>query len=471
MPFVIATPELLRGATQELAGIASSLAEATATASGATTGIAAAAQDEVSIAIASAFGKFGEEFRALNTRAHAFHAAFVNALNTGAGAYASAEITNARAVFGGSVLGNIGRAISGADAARPSFGAAAATGAGVAAPTLAQGVADFGAMVAAPYQALVETSSANARILWGATGQALGDLGNGVVTNLGLLVTNPAAALNNLSAAAQSVALIGNPNDPNFVNLIQDGGNGYVTGLASTIVQHTTDVAATATPGHGEEFAGQSVHINSIHYQIWAGLNGSGFEQGALLPGPAVQFVASLAASPLSGALIGFAGPVLSPGVALINEAGSIVGDLTGASPNPAAAFATVLDTPATVTNAFLNGATLNLDPLIPVVNPFVSAGDSGGQNLTAVSVAFGGVLSPGETTYGANGTGGSLINSLGMGFAFAPPDGDPGATISFQGAPVGPIGATANLVDIVGQLLSGNLINSDWPAEYGPVD
>lgn len=454
MSFVIAAPELVEGAAQDLAGIRSLLADATATVSGPTTGIAAAARDEVSVAIASVFGNFGEKFQALSAQAQAFHTDFVNLMNTSAGAYVSAEVSNAQQALLSGV--NIGRSLG------------APTGAAAAPAAMIEDVNAFGAAVAAPYQALVETSAANTQTLWGATGQTLGDLGTGVVTNLELLVTNPAAGLNNLGAAWQSISLIGNPSNPNFVNLVQNGGNGYLTGFAQEVVQHTTGVQTTATPGNGEEFPGQYVHINSIHYQIWAGLNGSGFEQGAVLPATAVQVLGSLAASPLSGALMGLAGPVVSPGVALINETGTIVGDLTGG--NPAGAFAQVLDTPATVTNAFLNGATLNLDPLIPYINPFVSAGDSGGQNLTALNIAFGGLLSPGETTYGPSGTGGSFINSLGMGFAFSPPDGDPGATILFQGAPVGPIGATLNLADIVGQTLSGNLFYSDFPTEYGPV-
>jgi len=56
MSFVIAAPELVQGAAQDLAGIHSSLAEATATVAGPTTGAAAAAEDEVSIAMASMFG-------------------------------------------------------------------------------------------------------------------------------------------------------------------------------------------------------------------------------------------------------------------------------------------------------------------------------------------------------------------------------------------------------------------------------
>jgi RNA 3'-terminal phosphate cyclase len=60
MSFVIAAPELVQDAAQNLAGIRSSLAQASSAAAGPTTGIAAAAQDEVSIAIASLFGNVGQ---------------------------------------------------------------------------------------------------------------------------------------------------------------------------------------------------------------------------------------------------------------------------------------------------------------------------------------------------------------------------------------------------------------------------
>ena len=81
MSFVIAAPELVQGAAQDVAGIGSSLAEATSTAAGPTTGVVAAAQDEVSLAIASMFGNFGAEFQALSAQAQAFHAQFVSAMN------------------------------------------------------------------------------------------------------------------------------------------------------------------------------------------------------------------------------------------------------------------------------------------------------------------------------------------------------------------------------------------------------
>ena len=94
MSFVVVTPESLQTAAETLGGIRSSLAEAAATAAGPTTAIAAAAQDEVSIALASMFGNFGQDFQALSAQAQLFHEQFVNAMSGGVSAYLSAEATN-----------------------------------------------------------------------------------------------------------------------------------------------------------------------------------------------------------------------------------------------------------------------------------------------------------------------------------------------------------------------------------------
>jgi PE family len=217
MSFVIATPDLVQGAAQDVAGIGSSLAEATATVAGPTTGIAAAAQDEVSVAIASMFGNYGQEFQALSAQAQAFHAQFVSAMNGSAAAYVGAEAANAgQTLLGGGVLGNIGQNISGAVAGSQaafgqlggqvggslagavtalqtgSFGALASaqvqggvqafSAAPAAAPTLIQGIESFGATVAAPYQALVANTATNL--------QAIGST----------ISANPAPFLNQLAA-------------------------------------------------------------------------------------------------------------------------------------------------------------------------------------------------------------------------------------------------------------------------------
>ena len=96
MSFVVAAPDAMSTVAQDLAGIHSSLSQVTAAATGPTTAIVAAAEDEVSAAVAALFGTFGQEYHAVGGRAAAFHEQFVGALNGAAGAYASTELANAQ---------------------------------------------------------------------------------------------------------------------------------------------------------------------------------------------------------------------------------------------------------------------------------------------------------------------------------------------------------------------------------------
>jgi hypothetical protein len=63
MSFVIAEIEQIEAAAQDLAGIRSSLDEVTEAAAAPTTGIAPAAEDEISAAITALFSNFGEEYQ------------------------------------------------------------------------------------------------------------------------------------------------------------------------------------------------------------------------------------------------------------------------------------------------------------------------------------------------------------------------------------------------------------------------
>jgi hypothetical protein len=92
--YVIAAPEALATASADLTGLGETIRAANAAAATSTTGLAAAAGDEVSAAIAGLFGNFGQEFQALSARTALFHAQFVQVLSSGAGAYASAEAAN-----------------------------------------------------------------------------------------------------------------------------------------------------------------------------------------------------------------------------------------------------------------------------------------------------------------------------------------------------------------------------------------
>ena len=92
--FLIAAPEALAAASADLTGIGETIREATASAAPATTGIVAAAADEVSGAIAQLFGSYAQEYQALGAQAALFQEQFVQALSAGAGSYAAAEAAN-----------------------------------------------------------------------------------------------------------------------------------------------------------------------------------------------------------------------------------------------------------------------------------------------------------------------------------------------------------------------------------------
>src|SRR6516165_8674703 len=91
MSFVIAAPEFVTAAASDLASLGSTISSANAAAATPTTGVLAAAEDEVSAALAALFSAHGQGFQALSAQAAAFHHEFVQALTTGAGSYAAAE--------------------------------------------------------------------------------------------------------------------------------------------------------------------------------------------------------------------------------------------------------------------------------------------------------------------------------------------------------------------------------------------
>ncbi len=94
MSLVIVAPEELAVAASDLANAGSALGMANTTAAARTTGVVAAAEDEVSAAIAALFSAHGQGFQALTARAAWFHHQFVQALSAGAESYAGAEVAN-----------------------------------------------------------------------------------------------------------------------------------------------------------------------------------------------------------------------------------------------------------------------------------------------------------------------------------------------------------------------------------------
>jgi PE family len=97
MSYLVAAPEFLASAATDLSNIGSTLNEARSAAAAPTNGVLAAAEDEVSAAIAAMFSAHGQGFQALSAQAAAFHDRFVQTLTAGAGSYVGAEATNVAA--------------------------------------------------------------------------------------------------------------------------------------------------------------------------------------------------------------------------------------------------------------------------------------------------------------------------------------------------------------------------------------
>jgi hypothetical protein len=98
--YVIAAPELMTAAASDLAGIESTLSAAHAAAATSTTQVLAAAEDEVSAAIAGLFSDHGQQFQSLGAQAAEFHRQFARTLNGAGSAYAAAEAANAAPAAG-----------------------------------------------------------------------------------------------------------------------------------------------------------------------------------------------------------------------------------------------------------------------------------------------------------------------------------------------------------------------------------
>lgn len=113
MSYVAVVPEAVKLAASDLVNLGSTISAASTAAAGPTTSVVAAAQDEVSTAIAAFFGSHAQQFRSLSARAAAFLDQFVQALTGGAASYGEAEAENALALLVGSPAGALSAAAAG----------------------------------------------------------------------------------------------------------------------------------------------------------------------------------------------------------------------------------------------------------------------------------------------------------------------------------------------------------------------
>jgi PE family len=122
MGFVSAGTDLIGQAATDLAAIRSDLDAAMTSMAGPTRALAPAGQDEISAAIAAVFSDAGTQFQAYQAQAARFHDSFAKLMNTGAMAYAQAEVANAAAAaaptgdfgqIGGAIEGFLGEQLEG----------------------------------------------------------------------------------------------------------------------------------------------------------------------------------------------------------------------------------------------------------------------------------------------------------------------------------------------------------------------
>lgn len=100
MTNLIAVPEFIASVASDIEGIGSSINAASAAAAAPTSGLLAAASDEVSAAIASLFGAHGQEFQNIVGRVEAYYGQFQQTLAAAAGAYAQTEAAAAATLQG-----------------------------------------------------------------------------------------------------------------------------------------------------------------------------------------------------------------------------------------------------------------------------------------------------------------------------------------------------------------------------------
>lgn len=274
--------------------------------------------------------------------------------------------------------------------------------------------ADFD--VISPWVDAFDTASANATTLadyvFEAPGAALQQLAVNQVGYLDSLFNDPSGVGNVLSTISTN---------------LQD------VSQAATLINASADIMSAVTP-----------HTLDTNHELMLAILGSGF----IPVSDQILQTLDTASSPLTGVLLGLLGPVLSPAVALADSIQDIVGDLTASTPDPSAALQELINIPADMTNAFLNGTDLNLDALAPLLNGAGILPD--GDSFTSLDLELGGLLSPGSVE---DGVGGSMLNSVGVLLSVLL-GGQQGVIEIPAGEGVGPIGALADLSQVVAETL-----------------
>lgn len=357
MSFLTVAPQQVEAAARDLADIRSLVEEASSSAAGPTTAVLPAAADEISAAMSAMFDKFGQDFQWLSARAQAFHAEFVEAVNAAAGAYAVTEAANAERTAA--------TAINGTAAAAQSVSAAGLLG------------------------GLLGGGTSGGSLLGGLG--SLGSLGNlsTLGSNLGSLVAGALPGLpTTLGGLTNSLTGVGNSILPGLLN-VQTASGPYFTGIAGpyeALVYNTSVNLQSLVGGWLADpfpFLRQVV-ANQMSYgqTIATALQTGDFQPVAAIPGHIAQNISNLVATltdtgvrsslvvqsltvptdvtldNVVGLPMVFCAALMGPPAATIDAAAYSASTFAAAvqAGNASAAFAALVDAPAVIANAFLNG-------------------------------------------------------------------------------------------------------------------
>ena len=287
--------------------------------------------------------------------------------------------------------------------------------------------------------------------------QAMGMGNNLVLNNLGLGAAPAAALAGTSDTAPHTLVTVADAGSTAETGSAAEAGNGadLLTGvgsvlellkLASQVPQDLGALlqnmgvlfnAATFLGGDQQSFLNILANMNTLdfdHNLFYSLLTGQFAYYGAGVPEP-IATINELLASPVSAAFMGLTGPLISPAVESLNIIQNLIGD-------PANALQSLANAPIDLIGSVVNGATLDLNPLIPVLSGLFPEGTT----IHSLDLGFGGLLTPGGTLGVLYAPGGSVLNALGID-ADVPIFGEQSAVAD----PVGPIGGLAALFQAMG--------------------
>ena len=208
---------------------------------------------------------------------------------------------------------------------------------------------------------------------------------------------------------------------PNFGTILNQVVTSTLAGLQAPFVANPANISEDPVTSIGPFPVSQS--------SIWALLP-------TLLPADvyaSLKPILDFTTTPISGVLTGLIGPIVGPVLALSSSVGAIISALSAG--NFTAAINELINVPAYVTNAFLNGGeNLDLTPVLGLLGITLP------PSVQALGLNMGGLLTgsgvqPGET-YGVAFDGLSATASVQLDPRL------PAVTVVDPGLPVGPIGA-----------------------------